>query len=115
VRLLGNALVDSNNDGKRQRTTVVTLLYLFAQLLNPAADFLLLLDLYLYFLHLRDGLHHLLLNLQPKAIGCSLIIQYNIRFPSLQLSACCRQLRQVCTECCVCNFEGWLTDVRMQT
>ena len=90
-RLLGNALMDSNNDGEQQRTTVVTLLYLFAQLLDPAADFFLLLDLYLYLLHLSDGLHHLLLNLHPKAVGCSLSVQYNIRFPSLQLSTCCRQ------------------------
>ena len=90
-RLLGNAVMDSNNDVEQQRTTVVTLLYLFAQLLNPAADFLLLLDLYLYLLHLPDGLHHLLLNLHPKAIVCSLSVQYNIRFSSLQLSACCQQ------------------------
>ncbi len=54
---------------------MITLRYLFAQLLNPAADFLLLLDLYLYLLHLSDGLHHLLLNLHPKATGCSLLVQ----------------------------------------
>ena len=80
VQLLGHVLVDSNNDGKRQSTTVVVLFYLLAQLLDPAADFLLLLDLYLYFLHLPNGLHHLLLNLQSKAIGCSLFVQHNITF-----------------------------------
>lgn len=88
-RLLGEALVDSNKDGKRERTTMITLTHLFAQLLDPAADFLFLLDLYLYFLHLPDGLNYLLLNLQPKATGCSLIIQCNFTVSSLQLSACC--------------------------